>query len=61
MAGARVNYHNADGIILFNQQSSIRGETCVTRKIAGSGAHIDQGPENAPYRGNLRPRVTGAA
>src|ERR1700688_727615 len=39
--------------ILFNHESPIRGETCVTRKITRSVARIETGIEDTLYLGNL--------
>lgn len=53
-----VNYREAYGIyacngILFNHESSRRGETFVTRKITRGLANIAQGLESCLYMGNL--------
>jgi GDPmannose 4,6-dehydratase len=53
-----VNYREAYGIfacagILFNHESTIRGETFVTRKVARSVARIAAGLEETLYIGNL--------
>jgi GDPmannose 4,6-dehydratase len=53
-----VNYREAYGIhasngILFNHESSRRGETFVTRKITRGLANIAQGIEKCLYIGNL--------
>ncbi|WP_286760271.1 MULTISPECIES: GDP-mannose 4,6-dehydratase [Sulfitobacter] len=53
-----VNYREAYGIyacngILFNHESSRRGETFVTRKITRGLANIAQGLEGCLYMGNL--------
>jgi len=53
-----VNYREAYGMhasngILFNHESSIRGETFVTRKITRSVARIEAGLEDCLYLGNL--------
>ena len=53
-----VNYREAYGMyacngILFNHESSRRGETFVTRKITRGLARIDQGLEKCLYMGNL--------
>ena len=53
-----VNYREAYGIyacngILFNHESSKRGETFVTRKITRGLSRIDEGLENYIYLGNL--------
>jgi len=53
-----VNYREAYGIyacngILFNHESSRRGETFVTRKITRALANISQGLEECLYMGNL--------
>lgn len=53
-----VNYRQAYGIyacngILFNHESSRRGETFVTRKITRGLARIAQGFESCLYMGNL--------
>jgi len=53
-----VNYCEAYGIyacngILFNHESSRRGETFVTRKITRGLANIAQGLEGCLYMGNL--------
>ena len=53
-----VNYREAWGIyacngILFNHESSRRGETFVTRKITRGIANIAQGIETCLYMGNL--------
>jgi len=53
-----VNYREAYGIyacngILFNHESSRRGETFVTRKITRGLANIAQGLETCLYLGNL--------
>src|SRR5258707_11751803 len=39
--------------ILFNHESPIRGETCVTRKITRGVARIETGLEDTLYLGNL--------
>jgi GDPmannose 4,6-dehydratase len=53
-----VNYREAYGIyacngILFNHESSRRGETFVTRKITRGMANISQGLEECLYMGNI--------
>lgn len=53
-----VNYREAYGIyacngILFNHESSRRGETFVTRKITRALANIAQGLEQTLYLGNM--------
>ncbi|XBS68532.1 GDP-mannose 4,6-dehydratase [Acerihabitans sp. KWT182] len=53
-----VNYREAYGMyacngILFNHESSRRGETFVTRKITRGLANIAQGLEKCIYMGNL--------
>jgi GDPmannose 4,6-dehydratase len=53
-----VNYREAYGIyacngILFNHESSRRGETFVTRKITRGLANIAQGLESCLYMGNM--------
>jgi GDPmannose 4,6-dehydratase len=53
-----VNYREAYGMyacngILFNHESSRRGETFVTRKITRSLANISQGLEECLYMGNM--------
>jgi GDPmannose 4,6-dehydratase len=53
-----VNYREAYGIyacngILFNHESSRRGETFVTRKITRGLANISQGLEKCLYMGNI--------
>ena len=53
-----VNYREAYGIyacngILFNHESSRRGETFVTRKITRGLANIAQGLESCLYMGNI--------
>jgi len=53
-----VNYREAYGIyacngILFNHESSRRGETFVTRKITRGLANISQGIESCLYMGNM--------
>ena len=53
-----VNYREAYGMyacngILFNHESSRRGETFVTRKITRGLANISQGLETCLYLGNL--------
>jgi len=53
-----VNYREAYGLyacngILFNHESSRRGETFVTRKITRGLANIAQGLEDCLYLGNL--------
>jgi len=53
-----VNYREAYGIyacngILFNHESSRRGETFVTRKITRGLANISQGLEECLYMGNI--------
>ena len=53
-----VNYREAYGIyacngILFNHESSRRGETFVTRKITRGLANISQGLESCLYLGNI--------
>jgi GDPmannose 4,6-dehydratase len=56
-----VNYREAYGLyacsgILFNHESSIRGETFVTRKITRALARIHEGLETQLYLGNLDSR-----
>ena len=56
-----VNYREAYNIyacngILFNHESSIRGETFVTRKITQGLAHIKLGLQDMLYLGNLDAR-----
>ena len=53
-----VNYRESYGMhascgILFNHESSIRGETFVTRKIARAVAAIAAGEQSCLYLGNL--------
>ncbi|NTV05215.1 MAG: GDP-mannose 4,6-dehydratase [Chlorobiaceae bacterium] len=53
-----INYREAYGMyacngILFNHESSRRGETFVTRKITRSLANISQGLEECLYIGNM--------
>ena len=53
-----VNYREAYGIyacngILFNQESPIRGETFVTRKITRALARIKLGLQDSLYLGNM--------
>jgi len=53
-----VNYREAYGIyacngILFNHESSRRGETFVTRKITRGLANISQGLEDCLFMGNI--------
>lgn len=53
-----VNYREAYGMyacngILFNHESSRRGETFVTRKITRGLANISQGIEECLYMGNI--------
>jgi GDPmannose 4,6-dehydratase len=53
-----INYREAYGIyacngILFNHESSVRGETFVTRKITRALARISLGLQNTLYLGNL--------
>ena len=53
-----VNYREAYGLyacngILFNHESSRRGETFVTRKITRGLANIDQGLEQYLFMGNM--------
>lgn len=53
-----VNYREAYGLhascgILFNHESSIRGETFVTRKIARAAAAIAAGKQSSLFLGNL--------
>ncbi len=53
-----INYREAYGIyacngILFNHESSRRGETFVTRKITRAMASISQGLQDCLYIGNL--------
>ena len=53
-----VNYREAYGLhasngILFNHESSVRGETFVTRKITRGLARISVGLEDKLYLGNL--------
>ena len=53
-----VNYREAYGMyacngILFNHESSRRGETFVTRKITRGLANISQGLEKCLYMGNI--------
>ena len=53
-----VNYREAYGMfacngILFNHESSIRGETFVTRKISRAVARIHLGLQEELYLGNL--------
>src|SRR5438477_10207570 len=54
-----VNYREAYGLyacngILFNNESPIRGETFVTRKITRSVARIETGLEDTVHLGNLQ-------
>ncbi len=56
-----VNYREAYGIfacngILFNHESSVRGETFVTRKITRAVARIKLGLQKVLYLGNLDAR-----
>ncbi|MCF6176048.1 MAG: GDP-mannose 4,6-dehydratase [Victivallaceae bacterium] len=46
------NMHASNGI-LFNHESSRRGETFVTRKITMAVARIDRGLQNCFYMGNI--------
>lgn len=53
-----VNYREAYGMyacngILFNHESSMRGETFVTRKITRALAHIKVGLQDKLYLGNM--------
>lgn len=53
-----VNYREADGLhasngILFNQESPLRGETFVTRKITRAAAAIALGQQDKLFLGNL--------
>ena len=53
-----VNYREAYGVhasngILFNQESPIRGETFVTRKISRALARVTLGLQDSLYLGNL--------
>jgi len=53
-----VNYREAYGLfaangILFNHESSVRGETFVTRKITRAVAAIEHGLQDVLYIGNL--------
>ena len=53
-----VNYREAYGLfaangILFNHESSVRGETFVTRKITRAVAAIEHGLQDLLYIGNL--------
>ena len=53
-----INYREAYGIyacngILFNHESPIRGETCVTRKITRGLSRIKLGLQDCLYLGNL--------
>jgi GDPmannose 4,6-dehydratase len=56
-----VNYREAYGLfacsgILFNHESSIRGETFVTRKITRGLARIQEGLDSCVFLGNLDSR-----
>jgi len=56
-----VNYREAYGLyacsgILFNHESSVRGETFVTRKITRGLARIREGLEDCVFLGNLDAR-----
>jgi GDPmannose 4,6-dehydratase len=56
-----VNYRECYGMhascgILFNHESSRRGETFVTRKITRAVAHIKHGLQNKLFLGNLEAR-----
>lgn len=56
-----VNYRESYGLhascgILFNHESSRRGETFVTRKITRAVAHIKHGLQDKLYLGNLDAR-----
>ena len=56
-----VNYREAYGIyavngILFNHESSRRGETFLTRKVTRAATRIEQGLQTALYLGNPRAR-----
>ena len=56
-----VNYRESYGLhascgILFNHESSRRGETFVTRKVTRAVAHIKNGLQNKLYLGNLDAR-----
>jgi GDPmannose 4,6-dehydratase len=56
-----VNYREAYGIhasngILFNHESSVRGETFVTRKITRAVADIESGRQSKLFIGNLDAR-----
>ena len=53
-----VNYREAHGLfacngILYNHESTLRGETFVTRKITRAVAHISKGKQDVLYLGNL--------
>ncbi|MEC7834619.1 MAG: GDP-mannose 4,6-dehydratase, partial [Pseudomonadota bacterium] len=55
---ATINYRESYGMhasngILFNHESSLRGETCVTRKITRGIAAIKLGVQKKIYVGNL--------
>ena len=55
------NYRESYGIhasngILFNHESSVRGETFVTRKITRAAARISKGLEEKLFLGNLNAR-----
>jgi GDPmannose 4,6-dehydratase len=45
--------------ILFNHESSRRGETSVTRKITRGLANVAQGLEDCLYMGNRQPARLG--
>jgi len=56
-----VNYREAYGLhasngILFNHESSVRGETFVTRKVTRALARIAEGIQDKVYLGNLDAR-----
>ncbi len=56
-----VNYREAYGLfacngILFNHESPIRGETCVSRKITRALTRISLGIQDCLYLGNLEAR-----
>jgi len=56
-----VNYREAYGLficngILFNHESPLRGETCITRKVTRALARIKLGLQERLYVGNLEAR-----
>ena len=60
-----VNYREAYGLhascgIMFNHESTVRGETFVTRKITRAAAAISLGLQDRLYLGNRRPARLGS-